>query len=71
MILSEKTFGFLNPLIHLSCIKIKLLQIQRAEEGERKREHMDKITKVINKHFCKKKINHMYILKKIIIGKTS
>lgn len=41
MILSEKTFGFLNPLIHLSCIKIKLLQIQRAEEGERKREHMD------------------------------
>lgn len=64
MILSEKTFGFLNPLIHLSCIKIKLLQIQRAEEGERKREHMDKITKVINKHFCKKKSTICTFLKK-------
>lgn len=64
MILSEKAFGFLNPLIHLSCIKIKLLQIQRAEEGERKREHMDKITKVINKHFRKKKSTICTFLKK-------
>lgn len=60
MILSEKAFGFLNPLIHLSFKKIKLLQIQRAAEGERKREHMEKITKVINEHFRKKK-NQPYV----------
>lgn len=70
MILSEKAFGFLNPLIHLSCKKNKTALDSESGRG-RKREHMDKITKVINKHFRKKKTNHMYILKKIIIGKTS
>lgn len=69
MILSEKVFGFFNFLIYLSCKKIKLFQIQRAVEGGRKREYMDKIIKVINKYFRKKKINYMYIFKKIIIGK--